>query len=207
MIKGLAITTVWVLDQDRAKEFYTQKLGFEVRTDMTMGDGGMRWLTVGAPDQSDVEFTLMVPGPPAMDPESAEMMKKLVAKGALGIGVLATDDIHGDYKRLKDRGVEFLQEPQERPYGTEPADEARADPESHVLAAARYRALRDAVRRLPGRCPRLIEALLSPKDLTYREIAGELGISQGSLGPERSRCLGCLRRLLTPEVASREVRG
>ncbi|MER6737454.1 sigma-70 family RNA polymerase sigma factor [Streptomyces puniciscabiei] len=95
----------------------------------------------------------------------------------------------------------------ERPYGTEPADEARTDPESHVLTAARYRALRDAVRRLPGRCPRLIEALLSPNDLTYREIAGELGISQGSLGPERSRCLGCLRRLLPPEVAAREVRG
>ncbi|KUM99942.1 RNA polymerase subunit sigma [Streptomyces yokosukanensis] len=95
----------------------------------------------------------------------------------------------------------------ERPYGAEPAADARTDPESHVLAAARYGALRDAVRRLPGRCPRLIEALLSPKDLTYREIAGELGISQGSLGPERSRCLGCLRRLLTPEVAVREARG
>jgi catechol 2,3-dioxygenase-like lactoylglutathione lyase family enzyme len=119
MIKGLAIATVWVLDQQRAKEFYTQKLGFEVRTDFSMGDGAISWLTVGAPDQPDVEFTLMVPGPPAMDPESAEMMKTLVAKGALGIGVLATDDIHGDYKRLKDRGVEFLQEPQERPYGTE----------------------------------------------------------------------------------------
>lgn len=119
MIKGLAIATVWVLDQQRAKEFYTQKLGFEVRTDFSMGDGVISWLTVGAPDQPDVEFTLMVPGPPAMDPESAEMMKTLVAKGALGIGVLATDDIHGDYKRLKDRGVEFLQEPQERPYGTE----------------------------------------------------------------------------------------
>ncbi|SOD87893.1 RNA polymerase sigma factor [Streptomyces sp. Ag109_G2-15] len=95
----------------------------------------------------------------------------------------------------------------ERPYGTEPADDARSDPEQLVLTAARYRALRDAVRRLPGRCPSLIEALLSPRDLTYREIAGELGISQGSLGPERSRCLGCLRRLLAPEVAAREVRG
>ncbi|MGW5372636.1 sigma-70 family RNA polymerase sigma factor, partial [Streptomyces sp. NPDC004011] len=70
-------------------------------------------------------------------------------------------------------------------------------------AAARHRALRDAVRVLPGRCPRLLAALLSPKDPTYREIAGELGISQGSLGPERSRCLGCLRRLLAPEVAAR----
>ncbi|MDN0196128.1 sigma-70 family RNA polymerase sigma factor [Streptomyces sp. S.PNR 29] len=91
----------------------------------------------------------------------------------------------------------------ERPYETEPADDADRDPEELVLAAARRRALRDAVRRLPGRCPRLLEALLSPKDLTYREIAGELGISQGTLGPERSRCLGCLRRLLAPEVAAR----
>ncbi|MEU6556896.1 VOC family protein [Streptomyces sp. NPDC046915] len=119
MIKGLKISTVWVLDQDRAKEFYTEKLGLEVRTDLTMGEGGMRWLTVGAESQPDVELTLMVPGPPAMDPESAEMVKKLVAKGVLGAGVLTTDDVHGDYKVLKERGVEFLQEPQERPYGTE----------------------------------------------------------------------------------------
>ncbi|MEU5535197.1 sigma-70 family RNA polymerase sigma factor [Streptomyces sp. NPDC020362] len=95
----------------------------------------------------------------------------------------------------------------ERPYGTEPADDLRPGPEQLALTAARHRALRNAVRRLPGRCPRLMEALLSPKDLTYREIAGELGISQGSLGPERSRCLGCLRRLLAPEVAAREARG
>ncbi|MER7776292.1 sigma-70 family RNA polymerase sigma factor [Streptomyces sp. NPDC096191] len=91
----------------------------------------------------------------------------------------------------------------ERPYETEPAGAAEHDPEQLALVAARHRALRDAVRRLPGRCPRLMEALLSQRDLTYREIAGELGISQGSLGPERSRCLGCLRRLLTPEVAAR----
>ncbi|MFJ3138542.1 sigma-70 family RNA polymerase sigma factor [Streptomyces sp. NPDC086843] len=85
----------------------------------------------------------------------------------------------------------------------EPADVDRPDPERLVLAAARRRVLRDAVRRLPGRCPRLLAALLSPLDPTYREIAGELGISQGSLGPERSRCLGCLRRLLAAEVAAR----
>jgi RNA polymerase sigma factor (sigma-70 family) len=95
----------------------------------------------------------------------------------------------------------------ERPYGIEPVDDIDRNPEQLALAAARRRALRDAVRRLPGRCPSLMEALLSPKDLTYREIAGELGISQGSLGPERSRCLGCLRRLLPPEVAAREPRG
>lgn len=119
MIKGIAITTVWVLDQDRAKEFYTRKLGLEVRTDMTMGEGGMRWLTVGAKDQPDVEITLMVPGPPGLDPESAEAMKRLISKGVLGAGVLATDDVYADYETLKARGVEFLQEPQERPYGVE----------------------------------------------------------------------------------------
>ncbi|MFI8835550.1 RNA polymerase sigma factor [Streptomyces afghaniensis] len=91
----------------------------------------------------------------------------------------------------------------ERPYAVEPVDDGDRGPEQLALAAARGRALRAAVRRLPGRCPRLMEALLSPEDLTYREIAGELGISQGSLGPERSRCLGCLRRLLAPEVAAR----
>ncbi|MFI5679664.1 sigma-70 family RNA polymerase sigma factor [Streptomyces cellulosae] len=95
----------------------------------------------------------------------------------------------------------------ERPYGIEPADDGSRTPEQLALAASRRRALHDAVRRLPGRCPRLMEALLSPRDLTYREIAGELGISQGSLGPERSRCLGCLRRLLAPEVAARGGRG
>ncbi|MFK0152901.1 RNA polymerase sigma factor [Streptomyces sp. NPDC090499] len=92
-------------------------------------------------------------------------------------------------------------------YATDPADPGAATPEERVLATAGHRALREAVARLPGRCPRLLQALLSPRDLTYREIAGELGISQGSLGPERSRCLGCLRRLLTPEVAPREARG
>ncbi|WP_200309381.1 sigma-70 family RNA polymerase sigma factor [Streptomyces adelaidensis] len=95
----------------------------------------------------------------------------------------------------------------ERPYGVEPADEHAPGPEQQALAAARRRALYAAVRRLPGRCPRLLAALLAPQDLTYREIAGELGMSQGSLGPERSRCLGCLRRLMTAEVAAREPRG
>ncbi|WP_255953199.1 VOC family protein [Streptomyces odontomachi] len=119
MIKGLAISTVWVLDQDRAKEFYTEKLGLELRNDMTLGEGGMRWITVGAKDQPDVELTLMVPGTGNTDPESAEALRTLVAKGMLGAGVLRTDDVWGDYERLKARGVEFVQEPQERPYGTE----------------------------------------------------------------------------------------
>lgn len=95
----------------------------------------------------------------------------------------------------------------ELPYGAEPADDTVTGPEQQALTAARRHALHAAVRRLPGRCPRLLAALLSPEDLTYREIAGELGISQGSLGPERSKCLGCLRRLLSSEVAARDPRG
>ncbi|MBD3008903.1 VOC family protein [Streptomyces sp. 5-10] len=123
MIKGMSIVTIWVLDQDRAKEFYTEKLGFEDRTDMSIGGdgegGGMRWLTVGAKDQPDVQLTLMVPSSPGLDPESAEALRTLVAKGVLGPGVITTDDIHRDYEALKAKGVEFVQEPQERPYGTE----------------------------------------------------------------------------------------
>ncbi|MFE5208161.1 sigma-70 family RNA polymerase sigma factor [Streptomyces sp. NPDC056600] len=95
----------------------------------------------------------------------------------------------------------------ERALRRDPADETWPGPEQLALASARRRALQEAVRRLPGRCPRLLTALFSPHDLTYREIARELGISQGSLGPERSRCLGCLRRLLGPEVAPRPGRG
>ncbi|GAA2308425.1 sigma-70 family RNA polymerase sigma factor [Streptomyces kunmingensis] len=96
----------------------------------------------------------------------------------------------------------------EQPYVTEPAAEtAGSDPEREALDRERAAALHAAIRRLPGRCPRLIGALLSPQDLTYREIAGELGMSQGSLGPERSRCLGCLRRILGSEVAPMARRG
>ncbi|MEU4726771.1 MULTISPECIES: RNA polymerase sigma factor [unclassified Streptomyces] len=82
-----------------------------------------------------------------------------------------------------------------------------AEPEDALLHGEENRALRSAVARLPGRCPELMKALLSPRDLTYREIAGELGISQGSLGPVRSRCLGCLRRMLAAEVAAPGLRG
>lgn len=117
MIKGLAITPIWTTDQDRTLEFFTEKLGFEVRTDMRMAD--MRWTTVGAKDQPDVELTLMKTDASGLDPESAEALTKLVTKGVLGAGVLATDDCHAEYKRLKENGVEFLQEPQERPYGIE----------------------------------------------------------------------------------------
>ncbi|MHC6629155.1 RNA polymerase sigma factor [Streptomyces globosus] len=94
----------------------------------------------------------------------------------------------------------------EVPYGSRPGN-AGAAPEEAALHGEEHRALRSAVARLPGRCPELMRALLSPRDLTYREIAGELGISQGSLGPVRSRCLGCLRRMLASEVGAPGLRG
>lgn len=119
MITGLGIATIWVLDQDSAKAFFTEKLGLEPRFDMTMGEGGMRWVTVGAKDQPELQLTLMVPGPPSLDPESAEQLKALIAKGVLGAGAFSTDDCHADYRELSARGVEFIQEPQDRPYGIE----------------------------------------------------------------------------------------
>ncbi|MFD7611104.1 sigma-70 family RNA polymerase sigma factor [Streptomyces sp. NPDC059828] len=95
----------------------------------------------------------------------------------------------------------------ERAFVDEPAAGPAGCPERALLVAERHRTLRAAVARTPGPCPRLLTALLSPADLTYREIAGQLGISQGSLGPTRSRCLGCLRRMLAAEVAAPELRG
>jgi predicted enzyme related to lactoylglutathione lyase len=117
MITRLSIATVWVLDQESAKRFYTEKLGFEVRTDAAMGN--FRWITVGAKNQPDMELTLMEPGPPALDPESAEHVRALIAKGVMGAGVLSTDDCHATYRELSAKGVTFLQEPANRPYGIE----------------------------------------------------------------------------------------
>ncbi|HZG02323.1 MAG TPA: VOC family protein [Streptomyces sp.] len=117
MIKGLSIATVWSTDQERDVRFFTEKLGFEVRTDASIGD--MRWITVGAKDQPDVELTLMRTDGSGLDPESAEALTKLVSKGVLGVGVMRTDDCRATYEELKGRGVEFVQEPQERPYGIE----------------------------------------------------------------------------------------
>ncbi|MFE6665588.1 sigma-70 family RNA polymerase sigma factor [Streptomyces sp. NPDC057697] len=95
----------------------------------------------------------------------------------------------------------------ERPYRDETAADPGGCPERLAVGADERRALRAAVDRLPGRCGRLMAALLAPSDPTYREIAGKLGMSQGSLGPIRSRCLGCLRRMLAAEVAAPELRG
>jgi catechol 2,3-dioxygenase-like lactoylglutathione lyase family enzyme len=117
MIGKLSHTTIWVLDQDEALDFYTNKLGFEVNTDARIDD--FRWLTVNPPGQPDHELILLVPGPPMMDEESAEQLKALVAKGAVGPGAFDTDDCRATYEELSERGVTFLSEPTERFYGIE----------------------------------------------------------------------------------------
>jgi catechol 2,3-dioxygenase-like lactoylglutathione lyase family enzyme len=117
MIKQLSHTTIWVLDQDEALDFYTRTLGFEVRTDARMDE--FRWLTVNPPAQPDHELILLVPGPPMMDEETAEQVKQLVAKGVLGPGAFETDDCRNTYTELSERGVTFLSEPTERFYGIE----------------------------------------------------------------------------------------
>lgn len=118
MIQRLSHVSLYVLDQDRALEFYTQKLGMEVNTDQTMGD--FRWLTVSPKGQPDLEIVLMkVQASPMMDEETAKTVVELVKKGAFGSGVLETDDIHRTFEELRAKGVEFAGEPQERPYGIE----------------------------------------------------------------------------------------
>jgi catechol 2,3-dioxygenase-like lactoylglutathione lyase family enzyme len=116
---NIANTQLWVHDQDEALAFYTEKLGMEVRADVTLAEmGDFRWLTVGPADQPDFAIVLMaIPGPPVMDPATADDVRNLVGKGFAGTVFLTTDDVHADYEELKSRGVEFTEEPEERPYG------------------------------------------------------------------------------------------
>lgn len=118
MIK-ISTAQVWVHDQDEALEFYTEKLGMEVRADVTLAElGNFRWLTVGPAGQPDIAITLMpIPGPPMMDPETADQVRSLMAKGFAGTIFLTTDDCVATYEDLKGRGVEFVEPPEERPYG------------------------------------------------------------------------------------------
>ena len=118
MINGIDIVSVWVLDQDSAKEFYTEKLGFELTTDIKL-DNGMRWLTVQPPGNTGQNFLLMDPSHSMLDEQTAAAVRGLVAKGALSPGVMATSDCRGDYETLVKRGVEFTSPPAERPYGIE----------------------------------------------------------------------------------------
>ena len=115
----IANAQLWVHDQDEALEFYTKKLGMEVRTDVTLAElGNFRCLRVSPPSQPDISIVLMaIPGPPVMDPDTAEQVRALMAKGFAGTVFLTTDDVHAAYEELKGRGVEFSEEPEERPYG------------------------------------------------------------------------------------------
>jgi predicted enzyme related to lactoylglutathione lyase len=115
----IANAQLWVHDQDEALAFYTEKVGLEVRADVTMPEmGNFRWLTVGPVGQEDVSITLMaIPGPPVMDEESAEQLKTVMAKGFAGTVFLTTEDCQASYEELKGRGVEFTETPEERPYG------------------------------------------------------------------------------------------
>ncbi len=118
MITKMSHATVYVTDQDKALEFYRDKLGFVVRTDAVMS--GFRWLTVGPQSQPDFEIALMEPTPGFLyDEETANQIRALIARGALGAGVFDTDDCRATYEELKSKGVEFMQPPAERPYGIE----------------------------------------------------------------------------------------
>jgi uncharacterized glyoxalase superfamily protein PhnB len=118
MIK-ISTAQLWVHDQDEALAFYTQKLGMEVRQDVTIAEyGNFRWLTVAPPGQEDVAIVLMaIPGPPVMDPDTAGQVGDLMGKGFAGTVFLTTDDVRASYEELKGRGVEFTEAPEERPYG------------------------------------------------------------------------------------------
>jgi catechol 2,3-dioxygenase-like lactoylglutathione lyase family enzyme len=131
MIK-IANAQLWVHDQDDAHAFYTERLGFEVRADVTLPElGNFRWLAVGPVGQPDVSIALMaIPGPPVFDNDTAEKVKELMAKGAAGTVFLTTDDVHASYDELKGRGVEFVDAPEERPYGI---DSSFRDPSGNHL--------------------------------------------------------------------------
>jgi uncharacterized glyoxalase superfamily protein PhnB len=115
----IANAQLWVQDQEEALKFWTEKVGFEVRDDVTMPEmGDFRWLTVSPPGQEDVSIVLMaIPGEPVMDAATQAQVRDLSAKGFAGTAFLVTEDCRGDYERLRANGVEFTEAPEERPYG------------------------------------------------------------------------------------------
>ena len=119
----IANTQLWVHDQDEALAFYTKKVGFDVRSDVTVEElGNFRWLTVGPAGQPDVAIVLMaIPGPPVMDDATAEEVRTLMGKGFAGTVFLSTEDCQASYEELTARGVEFVEPPEPRPYGIDSA--------------------------------------------------------------------------------------
>jgi predicted enzyme related to lactoylglutathione lyase len=133
----IANAQLWVHDQDEALRFYTEKLGMEVRTDVTIPEMGFRWLTVSPAGQPDVAIVLMaIPGPPMMDAETTEEVRALMAKGFAGTVFLTTEDCQASYEELVGRGVEFVEEPEERPYGI---DAGFRDPSGNHLRLTQVR--------------------------------------------------------------------
>jgi predicted enzyme related to lactoylglutathione lyase len=128
----IANAQLWVQDQEEALAFWTEKVGFEVRADVTMPEmGDFRWLTVGPPGQEDVSVVLMaIPGEPMIDKATQAQIADLAAKGYAGTVFLTTDDCRADYQRLADRGVEFSETPEERPYGI---DAGFRDPSGNAI--------------------------------------------------------------------------
>ena len=117
MITNVSLVTVYCTDQDETKRFYVDVLGFEESADVSLGEG-FRWVAVRHPDQPELQVTLMIPGPP-LDPELAEAVRRALGKGSMGGLGLRTDDCRKTYEELSAKGVEFVQEPSERPYGVE----------------------------------------------------------------------------------------
>ncbi len=115
----ISTAQLWVHDQDEALAFYTEKLGMEVRQDVTLPElGDFRWLTVAPPGQEDIAIVLMaIPGQPVMDAETGAQVRELMGKGFAGTVFLTTDDCQASYDELRGRGVEFTEPPEERPYG------------------------------------------------------------------------------------------
>lgn len=115
----IANAQLWVHDQEEALAFWTEKVGMEVRADVTLPEmDGFRWLTVGPAGQEDVSIVLMaIPGAPVMDEETGKQVREVVSKGFAGTVFLTTDDCQASYEELKARGVEFSEAPEERPYG------------------------------------------------------------------------------------------
>jgi len=136
----IANAQLWVHDQEEALAFYTEKLGFEVRADVTLPEmGDFRWLTVGPAGQPDFAIVLMaIPGPPVMDEEVANQVRGLMAKGFAGTVFLTTEDCQASYEELKARGVEFTEEPEERPYGI---DAGFRDPSGNSFRLTQVREL------------------------------------------------------------------
>jgi uncharacterized glyoxalase superfamily protein PhnB len=134
----LANAQLWVHDQDEALAFWTEKVGMEVRSDVTLPEmGDFRWLAVGPPGQDDVSIVLMaIPGPPVMDETTADDVRNLMSKGFAGTIFLTTDDVRASYEELKGRGVEFTETPEERPYGI---DSGFRDPSGNSIRLTQVR--------------------------------------------------------------------